>query len=88
VGLNHARLMMAAAFAALSACGGGRQRRVNTGEIPSNRVLGDQPALDPDEINDMITFLCTFTDGYDPKNPDALVLPAQCQAAAAAASSP
>lgn len=61
---------------------------VNTGEIPYNRVLGNQPALDPDEINDMITFLCTLDDGYDPKNPDALVLPAQCQAAAAAASSP
>ena len=43
---------------------------VNTGEIPYNRVLGDQPALDADEINDMITFLCTLTDGYDPKDPD------------------
>jgi cytochrome c peroxidase len=61
---------------------------VNTGEIPYNRVLGDQAALDPDEINDTISFLCTLTDGYDPKYPDALVLPAQCQAAAAAASSP
>jgi cytochrome c peroxidase len=61
---------------------------VNTSEIPYNRVMGDQPALDADEINDMIAFLCTLTDGYDPKNPTALVLPAQCQAAAAAASSP
>ena len=61
---------------------------VNTGEIPYNRVLGDQPALDADEINDMITFLCTLTDGYDPKDPTALVLPAQCQSATAAASSP
>jgi hypothetical protein len=51
-------------------------------------VLGDQPALDADEINDMITFLCTLTDGYDPKNPTALVLPAQCQSATAAAGSP
>ena len=56
---------------------------VNTSEIPYNRVLGDQPALDAGEINDMITFLCTLTDGYDPKNPTALVLPAQCQSAAA-----
>ena len=47
-----------------------------------------QPALDADEINDMITFLCTLTDGYDPKNPTALVLPAQCQSATAAAGSP
>jgi cytochrome c peroxidase len=62
---------------------------VNTGEIPYNRALGDTPALDAQEINDLITFLCTLTDGYDPKNPGAQVLPAQCQAAAltAAASS-
>jgi cytochrome c peroxidase len=62
---------------------------VNTGEIPYNRVLGDTPALGEQEINDLIVFLCTLTDGYDPKNPNALVLPAQCQAAAqtAAASS-
>jgi len=49
--------------------------------------LGDQAALDADEINDMITFLCTLTDAYDPKNPTAPVLPAQCQSATAAASS-
>jgi cytochrome c peroxidase len=61
---------------------------VNTGEIPYNRVLREQPALDADEINDMITFLCTLTDGYDPKNPTALALPAQCESATAAASSP
>jgi cytochrome c peroxidase len=61
---------------------------VNTGEIPYNRVLGDQSALDADEINDMIAFLCTLTDGYDRKNPTALVPPAQCQSATAAASSP
>jgi cytochrome c peroxidase len=55
---------------------------VNTGEIPYNRSLGADPALNPQEINDLITFLCTLTDGYDPGNPNALVLPAQCQAAA------
>jgi len=54
---------------------------VNTLEIPYNRALGGQPALDAGEINDLITFLCTLDDGFDPKNPDALVLPAQCQAA-------
>lgn len=37
-----------------------------------------------DEINDVIAFLCTLTDGYEPNNPSALVLPAQCQAAVAA----
>ena len=61
---------------------------INTGEIPYNRVLGDQPALDAEEIDDLIAFLCTLTDGYDPENPTAPMLPAQCQSAAAAASSP
>ena len=60
---------------------------VNTSEIPYNRVIGDTPALSPSEINDVITFLCTLTDGYDPAHPGAQVLPAQCQAAAATAAS-
>jgi cytochrome c peroxidase len=59
---------------------------VNTGEIPYNRLIGGDPALNADEINDVVTFLCALTDGYDPKNPTALVLPAQCQNAANAAS--
>ncbi|MCK9685272.1 cytochrome-c peroxidase [Scleromatobacter humisilvae] len=54
---------------------------VNTSEIPYNRSIGDTPALSPDEIDDVITFLCTLTDGYDPAHPGAQVLPAQCQAA-------
>jgi cytochrome c peroxidase len=57
---------------------------VNTLEIPYNRHLGGTPALDGDEINDLIAFLCTLTDGYDPKNPSAQSVPAQCQAAVAA----
>jgi cytochrome c peroxidase len=61
---------------------------VNTGEIPYNRFMGDQPALNAAEINDLITFLCTLTDGYDSANPNSQVLPAQCQAAATAATSP
>jgi cytochrome c peroxidase len=52
---------------------------VNTSEIPYNRVLGDRPALSPAEIDDLIAFLCTLTDGYDPAHPSAQVLPAQCQ---------
>ena len=58
---------------------------VNTSEIPYNRVIGDTPVLSPDEIDDVITFLCTLTDGFDPANPTAQVLPAQCQAAASPA---
>jgi cytochrome c peroxidase len=54
---------------------------VNTAEIPYNRLIGDTPALSTDEIDDVITFLCTLTDGFDPANPSAQVLPAQCQAA-------
>lgn len=56
---------------------------VNTSEIPYNRTLSGTPALSPAEIDDLITFLCTLTDGYDPNRPNALVLPTQCQAAAA-----
>ncbi|HWY23775.1 MAG TPA: hypothetical protein VNX47_02585, partial [Nevskia sp.] len=54
---------------------------VNTSEIPYNRKLGGSAALTPDEIDDLVTFLCTLTDGYDPANPAAQVLPAQCRAA-------
>lgn len=61
---------------------GGYLGNVNTGEIPYNRSLGGDPALNPQEINDLITFLCTLTDGYDSENPNALVFPTQCLAAA------
>ena len=61
---------------------------VNTLEIPYNRHIGDTPALSADDINDVITFLCTLTDGYDPANPGAQTLPAQCQAAASVAAAP
>ena len=58
---------------------------VNTSEIPYNRHIGDAPALSVSEINDVIVFLCTLTDGYDPAHPDAQVLPAPCLAAASPA---
>jgi len=61
---------------------------VNTLEIPYNRHIGDTPALSAADIDDVITFLCTLTDGYDPANPAAQALPAQCQAAAGAAAVP
>jgi cytochrome c peroxidase len=60
---------------------------VNTLEIPYNRHIGDQPALSPAEIDDVIAFLCTLTDGYDPAHPGAQALPAQCLAATAASTS-
>jgi cytochrome c peroxidase len=64
---------------------GGYIGNVNTSEIPYDRHIGDQPALSAAEINDVITFLCALTDGYDPTEPSALVLPAQCQSAAGTA---
>ena len=39
---------------------------VNTTEVPYNRHLGDQPALTSDEIDDVVAFLNTLTDGYQP----------------------
>jgi cytochrome c peroxidase len=39
---------------------------VNTTEVPYNRRLGDQPALTPAQIDDLIAFLQTLTDGYQP----------------------
>jgi cytochrome c peroxidase len=60
---------------------------VNTLEIPYNRHIGDTPALSTDDINDVIAFLCTLTDGFEPTNPTAQVLPAQCQAAVSATTS-
>jgi cytochrome c peroxidase len=39
---------------------------VNTTEVPYNRHLGDAPALTDAEIDDVIAFLNTLSDGYTP----------------------
>jgi cytochrome c peroxidase len=39
---------------------------VNTTEVPYNRRLGDAPALSDAEIDDVIAFLNTLSDGYAP----------------------
>lgn len=39
---------------------------VNTSEAPYNRVLGQAAALNAQEIDDLIAFLNTLTDGYAP----------------------
>jgi len=52
---------------------------VNTTEVPYNRHPGDEPAMSESEIDDVIAFLCTLTDGFDPTHPDAYALPLQCQ---------
>ena len=37
---------------------------VNTSEAPYNRRRGDAPALSDSEIDDVVAFLRTLTDGY------------------------
>lgn len=44
------------------------QANVNTTEVPYNRKLGDVPALSSQEIEDVITFLNTLSDGYQTGN--------------------
>ena len=39
---------------------------VNTTEVPYNRRPGDAPALTPAEIDAVVAFLATLTDGYTP----------------------
>jgi cytochrome c peroxidase len=41
-------------------------RNVNITEVPYNRHPGQAPALNDAEIDDLIAFLKTLTDGYDP----------------------
>jgi len=42
------------------------RRNVNTQEVPYNRHPGDLPALSPSQIDDVVAFLQTLTDGYQP----------------------
>jgi len=61
---------------------------VNIGEVPYTPPTfagGQAPTLTAAEIDEVVAFLCTLTDGYDPKNPSAYNVPAQCQPEAAAA---
>ena len=41
-------------------------RNVNTTEVPYDRRLGQAPRLSDAEIDDVVAFLGTLTDGYDP----------------------
>lgn len=38
---------------------------VNTTEVPYDRKLGEQPRLTPEEIDAVVAFLTTLSDGYD-----------------------
>jgi cytochrome c peroxidase len=66
---------------------------VNVGEVPYTPPTfggGQAPTLTAAEIDDIVSFLCTLTDGFDPQNPTAYNVPAQCQpiAASSAAQNP
>jgi cytochrome c peroxidase len=55
---------------------------VNVGEVPYTPPTfggGQAPTLNAEEIDDVVAFLCTLTDGYDPANPAAYNVPTQCQ---------
>jgi cytochrome c peroxidase len=54
---------------------------VNVGEVPYTPPTfggGQAPTLTAAEIDDIVAFLCTLTDGFDPANPSAYNVPAQC----------
>jgi cytochrome c peroxidase len=42
------------------------RENVNRSEAPYNRNVGDLPALSESEIDDVVAFLSTLTDGYQP----------------------
>jgi cytochrome c peroxidase len=45
-------------------------------QAPFNQTRG--PSLTQAEVQNLVSFLCTLTDGYDPKNPSAYRVPPQC----------
>jgi len=62
---------------------------VNIGEVPYTPPAfegGQAPTLDAGDIDDVVAFLCTLTDGYDPANPAAYTVPSQCLPEASAPS--
>ena len=55
---------------------------VNIAEVPYTPPTfagGQAPTLTATEIDAVVAFLCILTDGYDPTNPSAYDVPAQCQ---------
>ncbi len=59
---------------------------VNIGEVPYTPPAkdgGQSPTLTSDEIDALVAFLCTLTDGFDPDHPEAYALPAECTGRAA-----
>ncbi|MCO5397719.1 cytochrome-c peroxidase [Ralstonia sp. 21MJYT02-11] len=54
---------------------------VNVAEVPYNPAKA--PSMTNQEMSDLVHFLCTLTDGFDPANPSAYRVPAQCGSTAA-----
>lgn len=54
---------------------------VNVSEVPYNPAAA--PSMTSQEISDVVHFLCALTDGFDPANPSAYSVPAQCQSSTA-----
>ena len=52
---------------------------VNAGDVPFNAASA--PSLTDSEINDVVVFICTLIDGFDPTKPAAYLRPGQCQLA-------
>jgi cytochrome c peroxidase len=55
---------------------------VNVGEVPYTPPTfggGQAPTLTAAEIDQLVAFLCTLTDGFDLSNPSAYNVPTQCQ---------
>jgi cytochrome c peroxidase len=55
---------------------------VNVGEVPYTPPAfggGQAPTLSAQDIDAVVAFLCTLTDGFDPANPSLYNVPAQCQ---------
>ncbi len=50
---------------------------VNVSEVPYIPAMA--PTLTNSEIADVVRFLCTLTDGFDPANPTAYPVPSQCE---------
>jgi cytochrome c peroxidase len=63
---------------------------VNIVEVPYTPPTfggGQAPTLTASEIDDVVAFLCTLTDGFDPANPTAYNVPTQCEPTATATAS-
>ncbi|WP_412771047.1 cytochrome-c peroxidase [Ralstonia solanacearum] len=54
---------------------------VNVSEVPYNPATA--PSMTSQEMSDLVHFLCTLTDGFDPARPSAYNVPAQCQSSTA-----